>query len=69
MDLIWTKREGIYFCDKDWTASISLIGLEKFAVRRKGGRLISAPLAPSFRGDAKHRTTTCGRTSGNLEIP
>jgi hypothetical protein len=35
MDLIWAKREGIYFCAKDWTGSISLIGFEKLVVRRK----------------------------------
>jgi hypothetical protein len=26
-------------------------------------------LIPSFRGDAKHRTAMCNRTSENLEIP
>jgi hypothetical protein len=36
MDLIWAKREGIYFLAKDWTGSIGLIGFEKFAVWRKG---------------------------------
>jgi len=36
MDLIWAKREGIYFCSNDWTGSISLIGFEKFEVWRKG---------------------------------
>ena len=35
MDVIWTKREGVYFCGKDWTGSISLIGFDKFAVWRK----------------------------------
>src|SRR5258708_4001459 len=24
MDLIWGKREGIYFCERDWTGGISL---------------------------------------------
>jgi len=23
MDLIWEKREGDYFCKRDWTASLS----------------------------------------------
>jgi hypothetical protein len=32
MEVIWAKREGIYFCGKDWTGSISLIGFDKFAV-------------------------------------
>jgi hypothetical protein len=36
MDLIWAKREGIYFCSEDWTGKISLIGFKKFAVWRKG---------------------------------
>ena len=35
MDLIWAKRETIYFCGDDWTGSISLIGFEKFVVWRK----------------------------------
>jgi hypothetical protein len=35
MDLIWAKREAIYFCSDDWTGSISLIGFDKFAVWRK----------------------------------
>jgi hypothetical protein len=35
MDLIWAKREAIYFCGSDWTGSISLIGFGKFAVWRK----------------------------------
>jgi hypothetical protein len=36
MDLIWVKREGIYFCSNDWTGSISLIGFDKFAVWSSG---------------------------------
>ena len=35
IDLIWAKREAVYFCTRDWTGSISLIGFEKFAVWRK----------------------------------
>ena len=31
MDVIWAKREAIYFCRNGWTGSISLIGFEKFA--------------------------------------
>jgi hypothetical protein len=31
MDLIWAKREGIYFWANGWTGSISLIGFEEFA--------------------------------------
>jgi hypothetical protein len=31
MDLIWVKREAIYFCGKDWTGSINLMEFEKFA--------------------------------------
>jgi hypothetical protein len=34
MDVIWGKREGIYFFRQDWTASISLIRFDKFAVTR-----------------------------------
>jgi hypothetical protein len=29
MDVIWGKREGIYFCRKDWTGSISLMRFNK----------------------------------------
>jgi hypothetical protein len=36
MDLIWARREAKYFCAKDWTGSISLIGFDKSAVWRKG---------------------------------
>jgi hypothetical protein len=36
MDLIWAKREAIYFCSNDWTGSISLIGFDNFAVWRMG---------------------------------
>jgi hypothetical protein len=32
MDVIWVNREGIYFCAKDWTGSINLIGNDKFVV-------------------------------------
>jgi hypothetical protein len=38
MDLIWVKREAIYFRGEDWTGSISLIGFDKFDVWRKGDR-------------------------------
>jgi hypothetical protein len=36
MDLIWAKREAIYFCSNDWTGSIGLMEFNKFAVWRKG---------------------------------
>jgi hypothetical protein len=38
MDLIWANREGKYFFATNWTGSISLIGLDKFAVRRTPNR-------------------------------
>ena len=31
MDLIWARREAIYFCGNDWTVDSALIGFEKFA--------------------------------------
>jgi hypothetical protein len=34
MDLIWAKREAIYFCGNGWTGNISLIGFDKFADSR-----------------------------------
>jgi hypothetical protein len=38
MDLIWAKREAVYFCRDGWTDSISLSGLDKAAVWRKADR-------------------------------
>jgi hypothetical protein len=35
MDVIWGKREGKYFLEKDWTGRNRLIGLNKFAVTRR----------------------------------
>ena len=29
--LIWGRREAVYFCARDWTGSIRLIGFKKFA--------------------------------------
>jgi hypothetical protein len=31
MELIWAKREGIYFCNREWTGQIRLIRLNKLA--------------------------------------
>jgi hypothetical protein len=47
MDLIWAKREAIYFCDDGWTGSISLIGFAKFAVWRKGWKSDSLSISLS----------------------
>jgi hypothetical protein len=35
LDVIWGVRKQKYFCKQDWTASISLIRFNKFAVARK----------------------------------
>ena len=35
LDLIWVHGEAIYFCGEDWTASISLIRLDKLDFARK----------------------------------
>jgi len=35
MKLIWAKREGKYFLQKDWTVDSALIGLGKFDYWRK----------------------------------
>jgi hypothetical protein len=40
MDVIWVKREAIYFCGNGWTGSISLIGNDKIADWRN--RLLSS---------------------------
>jgi hypothetical protein len=34
MEVIWGQREGIYFCEGDWTGRNSLIRLDKFAYAR-----------------------------------
>lgn len=38
MRVIWVWREAIYFCEQDWTGSISLIRLDKLG----GARRLSA---------------------------
>jgi hypothetical protein len=50
MDLIWAKREAIYFRGDDWTGSIGLIVFGKSAVWRKGSMLRSEAVfaAPSL---------------------
>jgi hypothetical protein len=48
MDVIWVNREGIYFCSDDWTGSISLSGLENFAVWRKGSAPFSVAVIPGL---------------------
>jgi len=54
MDLIWGKREAKYFFRQDWTASISLIRFNKFAVRRRVLKRAERPRPPlkvdQFRG-------------------
>jgi hypothetical protein len=37
IDLIWVKREAVYFCNPDWTGQIRLIRLNnrRFSVERK----------------------------------
>jgi hypothetical protein len=48
MDLIWVKREGKYFCDKDWTVDSALIGFEKFVFWRNQGWPIAASYSVSL---------------------
>ncbi len=50
MLVIWGIREGKYFYRKDWTGSISLIRLDKFAVRRARPK---GECAPDVSSDAK----------------
>jgi hypothetical protein len=42
--LIWGNREVVYFCARDWTGSIGLIRLKKFAWARTPNK---APCAPA----------------------
>jgi hypothetical protein len=65
MDLIWAKREGIYFCANGWTGSISLIRFDKCADWRRSALHQSACLFSLCRHSGmvrKHQTR-------NLEIP
>jgi hypothetical protein len=48
MELIWGKREGIYFSRGDWTGRIGLIWFNKFVVVRK-----SAAGSPHERSDMR----------------
>ena len=65
MDLIWVKREGIYFQRKDWTGSISLIGFDKFAVWRKGTlHQILARLLRANGNSVNHAVSFAGRAQG-----
>ena len=54
MDVIWVKREGIYFCGNGWTGSISLIKNEKLDDWRRGYLLVESvicgPLATDRQG-------------------
>jgi hypothetical protein len=45
MDVIWVKREANYFLGEDWTGSISLIGLDNFAVWRTPSHSVVAAFA------------------------
>ena len=48
MDLIWVGGEGKYFCNEDWTASISLIRFNKLnSARRPAGVVLQDDLNPS----------------------
>src|SRR5258708_23935117 len=35
IEVIWVKRERIYFCKWDWTTQITLIRFNKIALRRR----------------------------------
>jgi hypothetical protein len=42
MDLIWGKREGIYFCERDWTGGIRLKPKENFfSARTRRDKIIA----------------------------
>jgi hypothetical protein len=42
MDVIWAKREGIYFYSEDWTGSISLNGFGNSCFSRNQDWLVAA---------------------------
>jgi hypothetical protein len=47
--VIWVRGEQKYFCKWDWTAQISLIRLNKFAVaRNSAGRMTASGAKRSF---------------------
>jgi hypothetical protein len=57
LDVIWGVRKQKYFCKQDWTASISLIRFNKFAVARKSeGRGKTPPPAGEVSKDGWSRS-------------
>jgi hypothetical protein len=48
MDLIWAKREAVYFCSDGWTGSISLSGFENLLFSRNQGPVTSVQRQCSF---------------------
>ena len=45
MEVIWGKREGIYFLEQDWTGGITLIPQENFFSRRMRKKTASVHLS------------------------
>jgi hypothetical protein len=60
MDLIWGKREGIYFCERDWTGGISLKLKENFfSARTRRDKIIAL--------NASIKNATVVRKRGNFQ--
>jgi hypothetical protein len=62
MDVIWGKGEAIYFSEKDWTGSISLIRFRKLAVARRA----AGGLARRVR--ARHRLMTVSAVTRRFQL-
>src|SRR3954454_11764951 len=70
MDLIWEKREGVCFCNWDWTGQIRLIRLNKSAFCKKVSRCHpDAPQAtrPARSGQDTFLTTRYNPSARKME--
>ena len=59
VDLIWGKREGIYFCERDWTGGISLKPKENFFSARMRRAIVAL--------NASIKNATLVRKRGNFQ--
>jgi len=63
MELIWGKREAVYFCRSIWTTQITLNRLMKFVLWRSGLEAASSPVAKrAYQKSAPPMSMELGRT-------
>jgi hypothetical protein len=60
VDLIWGKREGIYFCEGDWTGGISLKPKENFFSARMRRAIVAL--------NASIKNATLVRKRGDFQL-